>query len=130
MGFGMSQEESTRDTKAPQALTDVEYYILKAVIEQPTHGLGIFESVARQTHNQLMMSPEALYTALQQLYSAGWLTIIAPEEHHYHPAEQRKIYAATQEGFNIFRRRVAWLLAEGEAGRQVIAQRETAFVRS
>lgn len=124
----MSQEVSTTGEKALRALTDVEYYILKAIIEQPGHGLGIFESVARQTHNQLMMSPETLYSALQQLYSVGWIVIVAPEEYHYDPAEKRKIYAATQEGFRVFRRRVAWLLSEGEAGKQVIAQREAAFV--
>ena len=114
--------EAVAVPKAPPALTDVEYYILKAITERPLHGLGIFEAVARQTDNQVILIPGTLYAALKRMLHAGWITMVKTDEQGEAVRDKRKIYTVTPAGLEVFGAKVEWFLAEGKAGRQILAR--------
>lgn len=109
--------------KVPPVLTDIEYYILLAILSTPRHGIGIFEDVARLTDNQLVLSPGTLYAALKRMFAAGWITMVEPSEANYAPDERRKIYLATEEGVRVMQEKAAWFERETERARTELARR-------
>lgn len=115
----MSSE--TPPLKILPTLTDIEYYILMAILNTPRHGIGIFEEVARQTSNQLVLSPGTLYAALKRMYAAGWIVMVEPKESEH--TERRKIYGVTESGNRVVEEKVAWLKAEAERGHQELTKR-------
>ncbi|NJN15880.1 MAG: hypothetical protein HC822_06120 [Oscillochloris sp.] len=102
-------------------LTDIEYYILMAILIKPRHGIGIFEEVAHQTENQLVLSPGTLYAALKRMYTSRWIKMVAPAEAGYAEDERRKIYVATDQGIHIVREKVAWFEHELQRARIALA---------
>lgn len=111
--------------KMPPVLTDIEYYILLAILTTPRHGIGIFEDVARFTENQLVLSPGTLYAALKRMFAAGWVTMVAPSEAGYEPDERRKIYIATEEGARVVEEKTAWFELEAARARVALARRNS-----
>lgn len=109
--------------RIPPILTDIEYYILLAILSTPRHGIGIFEEVARVTENQLVLSPGTLYAALKRMFASGWIVIIAPSEAGYEPDERRKIYLATETGVEVVEEKVAWFEREAARVRNALALR-------
>lgn len=101
--------------RTPPPLTDIEYYILIAILTKPRHGIGIFEDVARFTENQLVLSPGTLYAALKRMFAAGWVIMVDAANAGYDPDERRKIYLATDEGARVVEEKAAWF--EQELGR-------------
>jgi DNA-binding PadR family transcriptional regulator len=103
-------------------LTDIEYYILMAILIRPRHGIGIFEEVAQQTQNQLILSPGTLYAALKRMYVAGWITLVEPDVAGYPADERRKIYVATSTGVCAAEGKVAWFEHEAARARALFQQ--------
>lgn len=110
--------------KIPPALTDIEYYILTAILNRPRHGIGIFEDVARFTENQLVLSPGTLYAALKRMFAAGWVTMVDPSDAGYEPDERRKIYRATDAGAHAVVEKADWFEHELARVHTILLERQ------
>lgn len=111
--------------RIPPPLTDIEYYILLAILVTPRHGIGIFEEVARATDNQLVLSPGTLYAALKRMFAAGWISMVAPSEAGYEPDERRKIYITTESGLKAVEEKAAWFERESARVQAALQQRRS-----
>ena len=70
-------------------------YVLLALAERPSHGLGVVENVAEFTDGSVLLGPGTLYPCLKDLCSRG-LVERAPSPDSANP--QRKYYSLTPEG--------------------------------
>jgi DNA-binding PadR family transcriptional regulator len=114
---------SNSPPKIPPTLTDIEYYILIAILHRPRSGIGIFEQIATSTENQMILSPGTLYAALKRMYAASWIKMVDPAEAGYEPDERRKIYVATDEGAHVVEEKVAWFELEIVRARNELKKR-------
>jgi DNA-binding PadR family transcriptional regulator len=105
----MSHEEGRDLQKLPGV---VEYYILLALLHAPWHGLGIFESVAQRTSNQLILAPGTLYAVLKRMYQEGWIELAHPPVTDQPEHDQRNYYQLTSAGHQILQNQIAWMEAE------------------
>lgn len=90
------------------SLTQVEYYILAALLHGPCHGLGIMETVARWTDNTLMLIPGTLYNALRRLFEANLIEFAEDEGE----ASRRKNYRLTEDGYQELAHYKRWAMNE------------------
>ena len=93
------------------ALTEAVYYILLS-LDQPLHGYGIMQNIARISGGRVRLAAGTLYGALNSLLERQWIRAL-PEE----KGGRRKEYQITESGRVAVRReieRLMELLANGE----------------
>lgn len=96
---------------AMPALNRDAYQILKAIYHEPATGLQIFEQVAEQTDNTVVLSPAALYTTLTELITAAWIRMLDEQEVGKN-LDGRKQYVATPLGQAKVDEMAAWMQRE------------------
>ena len=70
-------------------------YVLLALAEAPSHGLGVAENVAEFTDGSVLLGPGTLYRCLKDLTSAGLVERVpGPDSDNPH----RKYYGLTAKG--------------------------------
>jgi len=70
-------------------------YVLLALADRPSHGLGVAENVAEFTHGSVLLGPGTLYRCLKELTSGGLVERVpSPDSDHPH----RKYYGLTTRG--------------------------------
>ena len=70
-------------------------YVLLALADEPSHGLGIAENVATFTGGSVHLGPGTLYRCLKDLTSDGLIERVpSPNSEHPH----RKYYGLTSKG--------------------------------
>lgn len=108
----MSNE--TNHVSAALALTTIEHYILASVLRVARHGLGIFEEVAQQSNNSILLVPGTLYTAIKRLLGAGLIVMVDSPPGDRSAGAPRKFYQATEEGRQVMAARAEWLFSEAQ----------------
>jgi len=54
-----------------EPLTPAVFHILLSLVDEPRHGYGIMQEVARSTNGDVSMGPGTLYGTLQRMCAAG-----------------------------------------------------------
>jgi DNA-binding PadR family transcriptional regulator len=54
-----------------EPLTPAVFHILLSLFDEPRHGYGIMQEVARRTNGEVSMGPGTLYGTLQRMCDAG-----------------------------------------------------------
>ena len=85
---------SPSNTNLLQGTLDV--LILKVLVLQPMHGLGISNRIAQVTSNTFLVKPGSLFPALHRMEEAGWLTSSWGESENNRRA---KFYRLTAVGY-------------------------------
>lgn len=96
---------------AMRALNSDAYQILKAIYHEPATSLQIFEQVAEQTDNTVVLSPAALYTTLTELITAAWIKMLDEQEVGKN-LDGRKQFVATPLGQTKVDEMAAWMQRE------------------
>lgn len=94
------------------ALTPIEHFILLAILTTARHGIGIFEVLAFETGNKLVLSPGTLYSALRRMLAHGWIQMIEPEDMEEVSNDRRKFYLATPLGQAKIKEMAEWFSRE------------------
>lgn len=79
----------------PGALTEAVFYIL-LVLQNPTHGYGIMQSIDELTVGRVKLGPGTLYGALSTLTEKGWIEQIGDVR-----AKGKKEYVLTDLGREV-----------------------------
>jgi transcriptional regulator len=80
------------NTNLLQGTLDV--LILKVLVLQPMHGLGISNRIAQVTSNTFLVKPGSLFPALHRMEEAGWLTSSWGESENKRRAKFYRLTAA------------------------------------
>ena len=70
-------------------------YVLLALADQPSHGLGVAENVAEFTSGSVLLGPGTLYRCLKDLAADGFIERVSPPESDN---PHRKYYGLTSKG--------------------------------
>jgi PadR family transcriptional regulator len=94
-----------------------QLYVLLALGDGPSHGLGIADDIAQFTENSVLLGPGTLYRCLRELDETGLIVRVAsPDKANPH----RKYYDLTDEGIGA--------LGDAEAELQRVAATAAARV--
>ena len=85
------------------ALTEAVFYIL-LVLQNPTHGYGIMQSIDDLTASRVKLGPGTLYGALSTLTEKGWIEQIGTVR-----AKGKKEYVWTDLGLEVLASEVSRL---------------------
>ncbi len=99
----MSGADSGRETP----LLPPVFHILLALTRADLHGLGIAETVERDTDGTVELGPGTLYRSLKEMARRG--LIVEVEAPHEDADPRRKYYRATPEGRRLVRAEAARL---------------------
>ena len=80
---------------SPGALTEAVFYIL-LVLEKPTHGYGIMQTIEELTAGRVKLGPGTLYGALSTLTEKKWI-----EQLGHVRAKGKKEYVLTDLGREV-----------------------------
>jgi len=70
-------------------------YVLLALADRPSHGLGVAENVAEFTGGSVLLGPGTLYRCLKDLAADGFIERVPPPESDN---PHRKYYGLTSKG--------------------------------
>lgn len=73
------------------------FHILLSLVDEPRHGYGIMQEVARSTNGDVSMGPGTLYGTLQRMCAAG-LVEECPRSGLRGRDERRRYYRLTKRG--------------------------------
>jgi PadR family transcriptional regulator, regulatory protein PadR len=77
------------------AMREPTFWILTALAEQPLHGYGVMQSVARLSERQVTLQAGTLYAALDRLTAEGCVEVDREEERD---GRTRRYYRLTDAG--------------------------------
>jgi DNA-binding PadR family transcriptional regulator len=80
-----------------EPLTPAVFHVLLSLVDEPRHGYGIMQEVARTTEGGVNMGPGTLYGTLQRMCDAG-LVEDCPRSDLRGPEERRRYYRLTKKG--------------------------------
>lgn len=75
--------------------TEQVFLILTALVDEPRHGYGIVQEVARLSHGQMQLKVGTLYGALDRLTGEG---LLAPDRDEIEGGRLRRYYRLTEQG--------------------------------
>jgi DNA-binding PadR family transcriptional regulator len=78
-------------------LTPAVFHILLSLADEPRHGYGIMQEVARRTDDEVQMGPGTLYGTLQRMCDAGLVEECDPPSLS-NTDERRRYYRLTKRG--------------------------------
>ena len=91
----MTIEESSRHARASLLQGTLDLLILKALMSQELHGLGVARRILQLTKGTFHPQPGSLFPALHRLEEAGWLASSwKPSENN----RRAKYYTLTKTG--------------------------------
>ena len=80
-----------------EPLTPAVFHILLSLADEPRHGYGIMQEVARRTDNEVQMGPGTLYGTLQRMCDAELVEECNPPGPPG-AVERRRYYRLTKKG--------------------------------
>lgn len=82
----------------PKPLKTSWFYILVALAEGDSHGLGIARDVKALSDGQVRLWPATLYSALEELCDRGWIAELSDAQRPADESEKRRYYRLTRTG--------------------------------
>jgi DNA-binding PadR family transcriptional regulator len=102
-------------------------YVLTALGQAPSHGLGVAENVAEFTHGEMIIGPGTLYRCLNDLQAEGFIERTPPPESCDNP--HRKYYRITSSGREVLARDIQGLDALVRTAKERLSRFHPAPVR-
>jgi len=86
-------------SNSDSGLSTLDYHVLLAMAQGPTHGYAIRDAVERESEGTLTPRAGSLYRVVARLTTSGFVAETeAPDDGGPHPGRARRYYELTSEG--------------------------------